>query len=80
MTDDQAKILEQKLDLILERLPTFDALGELLVEADYVTKARGLSPKTIAKNGVDKYQDRGHRKLLIKLQDVDAVLKRKRKR
>lgn len=40
MTDDQAKILEQKVDEIMVYLPVLAALGELLVEADYVTKAR----------------------------------------
>lgn len=78
MTEEQAERLEQKLDTIIEALPALEALGELLVEADFVTKTKGLNPKTISKNkNLEKFQAIGKRKLLLKLSTVPVIRQRK---
>jgi len=79
MTEDQATRLEDKLDQLLELKPALLALGELLVEADFITKAKGLNPKTISKNRtLDKYQGFGQRKLLVKVSALNVIKQRKR--
>lgn len=81
MTEEQAERLEQKLDTIIDALPALEALGELLVEADLVTKTKGLNPKTISKNNnLEKYQAVGKRKLLLKLSTVPVIRQRKPKK
>jgi hypothetical protein len=87
MTEDTALRLERKIDLFLERteamdaaLPALQALGELVVEADYVTKAKRLNKNTISVNDkLEKFNGIGQRKTLIKLQSVAVVKNRKRK-
>lgn len=52
--------------------------GDLLIEAEFVTKAKGLSPKTISQNKkLEKFQGIGQRKLLIELKSVAVVKQRK---
>lgn len=86
MTEETALRLERKIDLFLERagaiddaLPVLYALGELVIEADYVTKAKRLNNKTISKNdNLEKFNGIGQRKTLISLESVAVVKNRKR--
>jgi len=86
MTAEREKNLEEKIDALSEEvavlrevMPALRALGELLVEANHVTKAKGLNPKTISKNkNLDKFQGIGERKLLLKLSSVEVVKQRRK--
>jgi hypothetical protein len=65
--------LNQKIDLIL------NILSGVLVEADYLTKVKGLNKRTISQNEkLEKFNEIGKRKLLIKLESVPVVRARKR--
>lgn len=75
--------LEEKLDKVLKnqerQQPILDALGDLLIEADYVTKAKGLNKSTISQNEkLDKFQEIGKRKILLTVESVAVVKARKR--
>jgi hypothetical protein len=59
--------------------PVIRALGEMLVEADAVTRAKGLHRNTISQNeSVEKYNALGSRKLLMRVRDVPVLRNRKR--
>ena len=85
MTEETALRLERKIDLFLERteaiddaLPVLHALGEMVIEADYVTQAKRLNKKTISVNdNLEKFNGIGERKTLIKLTSVAVVKNRK---
>jgi hypothetical protein len=86
-SEQQYSITQSELERIIARAVAvalrehqgLNALGGLLVEASHVTKAKDLSPKTISQNKkVTKYNAKGHRKLLMKLEDVDVIQNRKR--
>lgn len=87
MTTEREKQLEKKIEEMSDKIdalsaviPGLQALGELLIEADFVTKTKGLNPKTISKNSnLEKYQGLGQRKLLMSLSTVNVV-KQKRKK
>lgn len=77
--DDNLKRIEQKLDELLELAPALSALNSLLIEADYVTKAKGLNKNTISQNdGLEKFNGIGSRKVLVKLESVAVLKQRKR--
>jgi hypothetical protein len=53
----------------------------LLVEAVFVTRAKGLNKKTISQNDkLEKFQGIGERKILLKLGSVVVVRNRERKK
>lgn len=73
--------VEQKLDRVIEALPALYALGELLIEADFVTKAKHLNRKTISQNDkLEKFQELAHRKVLMKLSSIPVIRQRKRRK
>jgi len=79
MSDEQADRLERKLDQLLLHAPTLEALGEVLVEAEYITKVKRLNRNTISENEkLEKFQGIGKRKLLIKVSSIPVVKQRKR--
>jgi hypothetical protein len=85
MTDAQADRIEQKLDEVLKILYRLEipisTLDELVVAADYVTKAKQLSKSTISKNDtVEKWRGIGQRKVLISLSSVHVLRHRKRRK
>ncbi len=79
--EEQLHQLEEKMDRIIAALPAIEAFASLLVEADAVTKRRGLNPKTIsANNRIEKFQEPGRRKLLIRVDEINVIKQRKRSR
>jgi hypothetical protein len=83
MTNDQAERIERKLDELLEMLRDFSkplaVFNELVVQADYVTKAKQLNKNTISKNDkLEKYNAFGKRKVLMSLESVAVVKNRKK--
>jgi hypothetical protein len=73
------RLIKRSVTAALREHQTLNALGKVLVEADHVTKTRDLSPKTISQNKkITKYNERGHRKLLMTLEDVEVIQNRKR--
>lgn len=78
MSDDDLKRIETKLDAVLDGLSTLRALNDLLVEADYVTKAKRLNKNTISQNkSLDKFNAPGKRKTLITIESVAAIRNRR---
>jgi hypothetical protein len=74
-TDDIARAVERAL----ANHPGLQALNEMLVEADAVARAKGLHRNTISQNeSVEKYQETGKRKLLMRVRDVPVLRNRKR--
>lgn len=74
------RLLSRAVASALRENAALNALGDVLIEADHVTKAKDLSPKTISQNKtVEKYNQVGKRKLLMKLEDVNVLKNRRRK-
>lgn len=73
------RIIQRAVSAALREHQTLNALGNVLIEADHVTKTRDLSPKTISQNKkIVKYNQTGKRKLLMKLEDIEVIQNRKR--
>lgn len=76
-------ITEEQHAAVLERLdritPIIEALGNLVVEADFVTRAKRLNKKTISQNdSLEKFNGLGERKVLLKLSSIPVIKQRKR--
>jgi hypothetical protein len=72
--------LERIERMLADLAPTVHALGDVLVEAEHVTKKKDLHRNTVANNRhVTKYQEPGKRKLLMSVRDVPVLQNRKRK-
>lgn len=57
----------------------FEMLSPVLIEADHLTKTKGLNENTISRNeNIEKFNEFGKRKLLIKLESVPVIKNRKR--
>ena len=58
----------------------YDMFAPLLVEAAFVSRAKGLNRKTISQNKkLEKFQEIGKRMILLKLESVVMVKNRKRR-
>ena len=80
MDQETALRLEEKLDAIIEALPTIHALGAVLVQRKTVNQRTGLNKNTISQNkNIDKFEEIGHRRTFIQIADVPVVKQRKRK-
>jgi hypothetical protein len=78
VTLKQHEALIDRLDRVL---PVIDALGELVVEADYVSKAKRLNKNTISQNKkLEKFNGLGERKVLLKLSSIPVIKQRKRRK
>jgi len=71
--------LANKIDRLLRLAPALETLNTLLIEADYVTKAKRLNKKTISENDkLEKYKQLGgHRKILLTIESVPVIRDRK---
>lgn len=80
MTEERIKRLEEKLDrMAADQQKLLAMIGSVLVEADHLTKAKGLNKNTISQNDkLEKYNQIGKRKLLLKLESVPVIRNRKR--
>ena len=79
MDQETALRLEEKLDAIIEALPTIHALGAVLVQRKTVNQRTGLNKNTISQNkNIDKFEEIGHRRTFIQIADVPVVKQRKR--
>lgn len=78
-TNNPTEELRDAIRTELANHPGLQALNELLVEAADVSRRKGLSRNTAANNKhIDKYQEPGRRKLLMRLEDVSVLKNRKR--
>ncbi len=81
ISDSDLLRIEAKLDRLLDLAPALEAMGDLLVEADFVTKAKRLNKNTISQNqSMEKFNEIGSRKVLLKVSSVPVLKQRKRKR
>jgi hypothetical protein len=79
LTSEDFDRIEAKLDTLLEYSPALQALGEMLVEADYLAQVKGLNKKTISQNKkLEKFNEIGGRKLLVKIESVPVIQNRKK--
>ena len=77
--DDQQSDIEKALERALANHPGLQALNELLVEAADVSRRKGLARNTAANNRhIEKYQQPGRRRLLMRQEDVSVLRNRKR--
>lgn len=78
MDQETALRLEEKLDAIIDALPTIHALGAVLVQRKTVNERTGLNKNTISQNkNIDKFEEIGHRRTYIQIADVPVVKQRK---
>ena len=76
--EKQNETLSKIMDLLIGQSISLSALDEVLVEAEYLSKVKGLNPKTISQNkNLEKFNEIGGRKLLMKLESVVVVRQRK---
>lgn len=80
MDQETALRLEEKLDAIIEALPTIYAFGRILVQRKTVNERTGLNKNTISQNkNIDKFEEIGHRRTYIEIGQIPVVKQRKRK-
>ncbi|HEY0658218.1 MAG TPA: hypothetical protein VGD05_07075 [Pyrinomonadaceae bacterium] len=80
MSNTDIDELNSKVEILTEQNNRILAiLGNIFIEADYLTKTKGLNENTISRNNrIEKFNEIGKRKLLIKLESVTVIKNRKR--
>lgn len=78
MTDEQLKELNEKLDRIVDALPTIEALGRILIRRRTAAR-RGIAETTIDTNKtIQKFEEIGHKRTFVEIGEVAVIQKRKR--
>lgn len=78
MDQETALRLEQKLDAIIDALPTIHALGAVLVQRKTVNDRTGINKNTLSQNkNIDKFEEIGHRRTYIEIGQIHVTKQRK---
>lgn len=77
MDNEQAIRLEEKLDKLLELVPTIEALGAVLVRRKTAIERGDLHRNTL--NDKATFQEVGKRRTFIEINDVPVVKTRKKR-
>lgn len=74
-----SRLIQRSVAAALRENAALNALGDVLVEGSAVTRNKKLNKNTLSQSKIDKFNQGGSNRILMKLEDVTVLKSRRRK-